>query len=295
MNCRDFREIIDSYLSDELLTETNHGILRHLEDCPECRDEIEARRAVRNRLRSAIRNESQYLIDEKFTGDLSANLRSSLTKPRLKRSFYSKNRSWMAVAASLLVVVSIGFVFLGQSGDVPMRDVVEKSISIPNLPAAHIVNIALGDHEYCAVQHGSSVDHPISLVKEAEEYRGMEKVVIPSIKTVLADYELTESHYCKYKGVKFAHLVLKKEEKAVSVLVASLSGFDRQKKDGIQSLSAKRYQIARFDTQKRAVFVVSNLNEQQNFKALEALFEPIQKHFSKEDGGKLNTTVLTSF
>jgi len=189
MNCKDFREIIDSYLSDELLTETNHGILRHLEDCPVCRDEIEARRAVRSHLRSAIRNESQYLIDEKFAGDLCANLRGSLTtKPTTRRSFYSNNRSWMAVAASLLIVISVGMVYLNQSGSISTSEVAQESISIPNLPATHIVNIALGDHEYCAVQHGSSKDHPVSLVKEAVEYRGMEKVVLPAIKTVLKGY-----------------------------------------------------------------------------------------------------------
>ena len=33
MRCEDFREIADSFLSDELLVETNHEVVRHLEDC----------------------------------------------------------------------------------------------------------------------------------------------------------------------------------------------------------------------------------------------------------------------
>ena len=40
MECRDVREMADSFLGEELLTETNHEILRHLETCPVCRAEL---------------------------------------------------------------------------------------------------------------------------------------------------------------------------------------------------------------------------------------------------------------
>src|SRR5262245_39446825 len=54
MECRRFRDIADSYLSEELLVETNHDVLRHLESCPTCRAELAARRQVRRVLRSAF-------------------------------------------------------------------------------------------------------------------------------------------------------------------------------------------------------------------------------------------------
>ena len=54
MNCRDVREIADSFLCEELLTETNHEILRHLDTCPSCRTEIDARRRLRGALRDAF-------------------------------------------------------------------------------------------------------------------------------------------------------------------------------------------------------------------------------------------------
>src|SRR5262245_24724224 len=54
MECRRFRDIADSYLSEELLVETNHEVLRHLESCPTCRAELAARRQVRRVLRSAF-------------------------------------------------------------------------------------------------------------------------------------------------------------------------------------------------------------------------------------------------
>ena len=54
MECRDVREMADSFLSEQLLVETNHELLRHLETCPVCRSEMADRRALRERLRSAF-------------------------------------------------------------------------------------------------------------------------------------------------------------------------------------------------------------------------------------------------
>ena len=46
--------MIDSYLSDELLVETNHDVLRHLENCPACRSHLASCRVVRLKARSAL-------------------------------------------------------------------------------------------------------------------------------------------------------------------------------------------------------------------------------------------------
>ena len=54
MECRDVRELADSFLGEELLTETNHEILRHLETCPVCRADLDARRALRDGVRRAF-------------------------------------------------------------------------------------------------------------------------------------------------------------------------------------------------------------------------------------------------
>ena len=44
MQCCDLREVADSYLSDELLVETNHEVIVHLEACADCHRELSARR-----------------------------------------------------------------------------------------------------------------------------------------------------------------------------------------------------------------------------------------------------------
>lgn len=66
MKCQDFREIIDSYLCDELLTETNHNILRHLEECADCRSVIETRRLLRSKIKGAVLNSPEFQVREVF-------------------------------------------------------------------------------------------------------------------------------------------------------------------------------------------------------------------------------------
>jgi anti-sigma factor RsiW len=42
-DCRQVRELMDSYISGELTVESNHDVLRHVERCDACRSELERR------------------------------------------------------------------------------------------------------------------------------------------------------------------------------------------------------------------------------------------------------------
>ncbi len=53
--CGKVRGYLDSYLSNELLVETRHEVLRHLEGCPQCSAELGMRASVRTQLRAAVR------------------------------------------------------------------------------------------------------------------------------------------------------------------------------------------------------------------------------------------------
>ncbi|MCI0390846.1 MAG: hypothetical protein MOB07_19035 [Acidobacteria bacterium] len=58
MDCRAFKDLLDSFQSDELMVETNHAILWHAEQCATCRAEMEARQRLRIILRR-IRDNSK--------------------------------------------------------------------------------------------------------------------------------------------------------------------------------------------------------------------------------------------
>src|SRR5262245_37612204 len=128
MNCRDVRDVADSFLSDELLTETNHEILRHLDGCPSCRAEIDGRRRLRGALHTAFARAPELQPDAEFTDRLRAQLREAAAHQR--RSSMVSGR-WLALAAGLVLAAALGTaVFLS-----------------PSIPAVDtLARDAIGDH-----------------------------------------------------------------------------------------------------------------------------------------------------
>ena len=104
--CEKIRKYLDSYISNELLIETNHEVLRHVESCPACASELEARTQLRTRLKTAVNGQSvppelQARIREKIRTDHA----SSWFDAGLFASGWS--RGAVAVAASLIVCVGV--------------------------------------------------------------------------------------------------------------------------------------------------------------------------------------------
>jgi hypothetical protein len=90
MNCRDVRDVADSFLRKELPSETNHEILWHLEICPSCRSEIEARRRLCSALRIAFNGDPGLQPTVEFTNRLRDQLREAAA-PRVA-AFLSRSR-----------------------------------------------------------------------------------------------------------------------------------------------------------------------------------------------------------
>ena len=84
MQCYDFREIACLFLDDELLVETNHEVIRHLEACAECRRELAARRDIRVKLRAAVLSAPKLQMSEAFI----ARLRLELQTRTQRRKFF---------------------------------------------------------------------------------------------------------------------------------------------------------------------------------------------------------------
>lgn len=92
MQCRDFREIACSFLDDELLVETNHEVIRHMETCADCRGELTARGAFRVKMRSAIAHAPGLEMTEDFVTRLRAQLRTRTRQRRLSTIFMRVGR-----------------------------------------------------------------------------------------------------------------------------------------------------------------------------------------------------------
>src|SRR5262252_9260864 len=111
MNCRDVREIADSFLCEELLTETNHDILRHLDTCPPCRAEIDARR----RLRTAVRDAFNRAPELQPSTEFGSRLHDRLREASLHRTHWSLSSRWVALAAGVVLAIGVAVLLMNRS------------------------------------------------------------------------------------------------------------------------------------------------------------------------------------
>jgi Putative zinc-finger len=255
MNCQDFREISDSYLSDELLVETNHELIQHLENCPTCRQVLSFRRELRGKLRQTLKTSPEFQPNFAFETRLRANLKAEAAGGK-----FWFNLSFLATAMTgLLVVFSIGFGLLYLNKQ-------SENLNSAKLAWQEISRDAIGDHQHCAID-------------KLPEFRLEAKEVSPEktkfsekyIKALQANFspsvEVLASHTCKYNGRKFTHTVLQDGNRIVSVMLTESGSASDAKTNLAESIASdkeKGFQIASFKNDNRAVFVISDLPETDN-------------------------------
>lgn len=202
MQCRDVRELADSFVTDQLLVETNHDLVRHLETCPACRDEIAARRTLREKLRSAFLNTGELRPRPEFSAELSAKLR----RPRPGMSRRSLLQSWWALAAGVVAAAGGGAI---------VRDVRSRS------RLATVAREAAGDHLNCAV-HFNLAERPIELAEAGRRY-GAPYGTLATIQFSGIDpaLQMLERHACVFQGRRFAHVVFRYGGALASLLITN--------------------------------------------------------------------------
>jgi len=213
MNCRDVREVADSYLCEELLTETNHEILRHLDSCPACRTEIDARRRLRDALRTAFHRAADLQPTKEFTERLRDQLHDASADRRRSWTFSSR---WLTLAAGVILTAGITAVILLHGSSA----------------AAALARDAIGDHRNCALKY-RLVRRPIPLEEAAQRFDSAYRLLLNAppddISTPEGPARVVERHSCEYAARRFGHVILQYRGHVVSLLVTAN---DRTSDDG---------------------------------------------------------------
>ena len=311
MECREFREVADSYLSDELLVETNHDVIAHLEACADCRRELAARRELRLTLRSSFANTEELRIDEQFAANLRTDLlrvaSTASTSPSLGR------RVWMSIAACVLLAASLGLiVFSNRRQSRPLGDrqnpnhaeaspattpIRATNPTDASLVLAEISTFAAGDHRDCAINHRLP-QRPIDLEEAGRKhdpaYLNLTKTVMSNLSNFNEPVELVMAHSCVFNGRWFGHVVIRYRGRLASLLVTRLVQTDeltaKQAPTGIapeaQVIACSRsggFQISCFRTMRHAIFVVSDLEETENLTLARRLAPPVYEHVVRSE------------
>lgn len=288
MICKDFREIADSYLSDELLVETNHEVFRHLENCADCRQELAFRSELRAKLRSAVLNAAESQVSPAFTARLQADLRKSVLQETGWTKFWRGAlavKTLAATTAVLLVVLFIGFATFSteqksQSTNNPLP-VLEKADNESLRTMWRQVSLqAIGDHEHCAVEN---MDYWQKVsARETPQKAVFRENVLHRVKHEFPEnIELLHVHDCVYDGRNFTHAVMRIGGRTVSVLLTEseiASGANNNNEPDSTIICQKQtgFQVASFSGAKKAVFVISDMTEAENLNLARSLSNVMQ-------------------
>jgi anti-sigma factor RsiW len=265
MQCREVRDLADSFLSEQLLVETNHEVLRHLDSCPECRAELKARRSLRVAIRQAFLNAGALRMREDFARGIRLRLRTF----RPGAGLLSRRR---AVAAAAVAAASAGAgLFLLPDG----------------LDA--IALDAVGDHRNCAVRFRLA-EKPIPLQEAERRYAPWygRLVDTPPAEVALsgASVRVIERHACVFNNRRFAHIVMQFQGQLVSLLVTEDRRWLSTLTAGLGHprltwhSGADGFGAVSFGTSGHRVFVVSNLSEPQLREITETFAGPVARRLA---------------
>lgn len=298
MDCRNFKDLLDSYLCGELAVETNHAVLRHAEHCGDCRSEMAARRRLREALRRACSKEAMSVeacerlrarlrAGARF-GDLGSGSASGVASlwSRFVGRFPSLRLAVPATAFAALLILAggaLGLYLLGRGGDSD-RSPVELSASL--------MDEAAEDHRRCAVKFVNAAilaTLPDSIKTLDPAYVDLDKALGEGAKGL----SLHSAHVCGPGARRFVHLVYTRDSHPISLLLTErdaramkpggLSSADDGSQSGLQQASRDNFALGAYQTTKRVVLVVSSLPEAENKGLAERLAAPVAEHLRRAE------------
>jgi anti-sigma factor (TIGR02949 family) len=260
-HCKRIRSYLDSYLNNELMVETNHEVLRHLEACEDCSRALEDRARLKARLKHAVMQEyAPAALRERITTDL-----------RRSRGFsFSRVSFALAAAAAVLVIAAVTFLTWGP----PKNQLSLQAKVAPADVTGQILKIGFDDHVFCAIDHHLA-NKQFSAEQMAEhlgpEYAGLVALVKERMPR---DYTVAVGHRCHYQGREFIHLIMRNQSDVVSLVITrknaeafpvnGVAAIAQAAGSPIYQAAWANQQIAGLETRDHLVFVVSNETSDAN-------------------------------
>lgn len=243
-SCRNARAKLDSYIDQELLTETNLEMVRHVQACGDCAQEEAARRELRSRLRAASRAVPAPVGLE------------DRVRARLKQEGRSKKPwSLMAIAAVITLCFLSWFTYERQ-----------------------MLLAGVDDHFHCAIIRQTLLK-PVGQDKLPPKYKPVLEI---ARRHVPAGMHLAVAHQCTASGRKFVHVTFQDERRVLSVIVTKRAGWEKLPA-GLHTGKIDGYEAAGFETGGYLVYTVSDLPKEENLRVLAGIAPGVRDALSKAD------------
>ncbi|HKX83384.1 MAG TPA: hypothetical protein VJL58_04110 [Pyrinomonadaceae bacterium] len=261
MDCKEFSEISEAYLSDELLVETNIQVFRHLESCRKCRDYFAASRRIRQQMRSSVRDAPEFQIDPAFASRLTVELKGiAIGDSAWEKLFTPKVLIPFFAGVLIIAVFGLSSIYSPFNVGILLSDkpVIEG--------VAELLSDVVGHHRTCAIEK-LKIWEQVSQQDPAKESIYKATIVEPLRKDVSDRIRLLHTDDCVFEGQPFVHVILKDGETVISVFFAKSDLLPGNTKPGTDSIMTERengFQVAVFQRNAQTFFVVSDLPEAEN-------------------------------
>ncbi len=185
LDCQHVREVMDSYLCEELSVETNHGFLRHVAQCRECAGELKRRQ----RLRALLSQTLDVAVDVE-----GARARITHAVDYQRRSRVRVAR--LAAVAALVAAVAVAY-FAGKRVDAAAYD------------------DSAEDHIACALTYPESTEYDKDRV--SQNLVSPFEHIVDGVGRSHGGYQVIDAHMCPYKGRTYAHVVIRGDRQTLSL------------------------------------------------------------------------------
>ncbi len=260
-SCAQVSSYLDSHTNDELLVEANGDIQRHLEKCRNCAGELESRVRLKNLLQRAV---GQEIAPAALRARIQESVRAS--QPSTILAF---SRQRMALAACAFAVVCLGVwsvVRERNAGQVNLDGNLSEQMR-------KVLNIGLSDHVHCALDNEVKKDF-FTFEQVPAAVRPEYVELISSVKRQVGDGYEVATHSCAVDGREFIHVILKRGENVLSLVITKENGVGFESVAHVASFDAEgtplyrgrlqNLEVVGFETPSHLAFVVSNLPETDN-------------------------------
>ena len=251
--CEKLHGYIDAYLSNELLVETTHEVLKHIEHCANCKEALDSRQRVKASLRHAVRARQ---VPPGLETKLRARLREKSAASRL--GWLSAPWIVAATCAALLIASGVAIQQRNQSA------------------SAKLLALGANDHIGCAIgNHHSPTPPDFAEVSGPERMGPSYGPLAPAIASQLGEFKFVDGHRCKVGGRTYPHLILERNGTLLSVSLLEkqpgenfpsgmLNGATKLNGMGIYQGRQESYSVAGFETAKHLIFVSSAFGDEEN-------------------------------
>lgn len=202
--CKRIRSCLDSYLNNELMVETNHEVLTHIERCGACSQSLEDRARIKAQLKRAVMQEYAP-----------AALREHITDDLRRRRGFSFNRVSLVVAAAVAVVIAAVTFF---SWGPPKSQLSFQAEVAPGDETGQILKIGFDDHVLCTIDHQLANKQVTSeqMPEIGPEYPGL----VTSVREEIPQgYTVVVGHRCNITGASL--LAMRNQSDVVSLVINS--------------------------------------------------------------------------